>query len=206
MLKCVPNSVLPMDRRVLESLTRSLGFNLAFGPDYLAALPEIHGGTPEMAYFTTPNGVVRRIGWFVSFLDEESELPGPFQEAFYYFENDWRVDDRSIPWVISDEVNPYLDGERIFPFAALYTNGEEPLTLRLYSLDSYPDDSLCFDQSTTPQSVVLCYGKQATEEAVRWDESIRWDEGPTEEVNYEAFTEFIAGSFREFVTMLRAKP
>ncbi|MCA9072797.1 MAG: hypothetical protein KDA84_27930 [Planctomycetaceae bacterium] len=201
MLKCVPKSVLPIDQRVIDFLLQSIGFSLSFDPDYLAALPDIHGGTPENAYFTTPSGVVRRIGWMVSFFDHESELPVPFESAFYDFENDCRVDDRSIPALLNDEVTPYLDGQRIFPFAALYTNGEEPLSLRLYSLDSYPADSLCFDQSTTPHSVVICNGERGTYEAIRWDEDL-----DLETPNYENYTESIAGSFREFVTMLRAKP
>jgi hypothetical protein len=200
MLTCVPGSVLPVDERVLASLPAILGMRLSFDPEYLKQLPHVHGGVPTTPYFTTPKGEVRRIGWFVSFLDSESHLLPPFVPAFYFQRSDCRVDDRSIPGILTDVINPYFGGERIFPLAALFTDGAAPLTLRLYTLDSAPDDSLCFDQATTPPSIVLCNGQRAAEEIVRWDD------GQIEELDYERFTEPVAKSFSDLLKMLREKP
>ena len=127
-------------------------------------------------------------------------MPDPFEPAFYYQQNDLRVDDQSIPAIMSDEVCPYHDGKRIVPFAALVTHGESPLTLRLYTMDSYPGDSLCFDLSTTPNSIVICNGRDATEAVVSWDD------GDVDEVNYDAFVVRVANSFKEFIEMLRDRP
>lgn len=199
MIKCRDDSLLPIDQRVIDYIVTSAAFGLHLDSDYLAALPDIHGGVPVAPYFTTPSGETREVAWFVSFLDTHSDLPGLFESAFYYQQNDTRIDDRSIPGILNDEVCPYHGGERIFPFAALVTHGNSPLTLRLYTLDSFPGDSLCFDVSTTPHSVVICNGREASKEVVRWDE------GEIDELNYEDFTERVADSFSDFAKMLRAE-
>ncbi len=60
----------------------------------------------------------------------DSPLSPPFVPAFYYLENDERVDDRSIPALLDDFVSPFLDGSRIAPFAALFDGDELPLSNR----------------------------------------------------------------------------
>lgn len=200
MLECIKNTLLPMDERVICHALEHPAFGFTFDSDYRKLLPSIHGGIPKRPFFTMPNGDVRQIGWFVSYLDEESELPEPFESAFYYQENDTRIDDRSIPAILDDEILPFLDGERILPFAALFDGNEPPLTLRLYSLDSLPNDSLCFDQSQTPHSIVVCNAERAT------DEVLRWDAGEVEEPDFDSFIDHVADSFLDFVAILRSEP
>ncbi|MCR9230148.1 MAG: hypothetical protein NXI29_03965 [bacterium] len=200
MISCLPGTVLPLDLRVIESVTQRSTFRLSLDPDYLSALAGFHGGVPESPYLTSCGGDVRQIAWFVSYLDEDSTLSGPFEPAFYYMKNDLRVDDRSIPAIVNDEVCPYFGCERIIPFAALITDGSMPLTLRLYTLDSYPADSLCFETSTRPHTVVICDGQRAAEEAVRFDD------GDIEDVDYTVFTQPVANSFLDFTKMLRHDP
>ena len=146
MITCRENSLLPIDRRVIDYVATSPAFRLNLDSDYLDGLPTMHGGVPVAPYFTTPSGETRQIAWFVSYLDAKSDLPEPFERAFDYQDNDARIDDRSIPGIMNDEVSPYLGGERIFPFAALVTNGEVPLSLdstRLIPFQVTPFASMC---------------------------------------------------------------
>ena len=167
---------------------------------YLETLPYIHGGDSVDCYFNDSAGCIHRIAWYVAYLDGDSPLPPPFVPAFYCSENDERVDDRSIPALLDDFVSPYLDGARIVPFAALFDGDELPLTLRLYTLDSFPADSLCFDRSTSPHSIVVCNGHDGSMAAVRWDD------GESEDLEYESFLTPVADSFTAFSALLRGTP
>lgn len=200
MITCKKETVLPIDQRVLDYVATSSAFHLNFDSDYLRSLPSFHGGIPLAPFFTTPNREIRQVAWFVSFLDDNSKLPKPFESGFYFRNKDARISDRSIPGIMDDDVSPYLDGKKIYPFGALVTDEQVPLTLRLYTLDSYPGDSLCFDVTTSPHSVVICNGRLATEEVVRWDN------GETDEIDYDVFLQYIAGSFSDFAKMLRMEP
>ena len=199
MLTCHKDTVLPIDDRVLQSVKD--GYELQLDQAFERLLPDIHGGIPETPYFTTRSGIVRRVGWFITCYDFDSELPGEFQNACYYSNHDERVDDRSLWALLGDLTSPFFGGERVFPFAALWSpESGFPSTLHFYSLDSYPDDALCFDISTAPHSVVLWKGRHAT------DELMKFEDGECDEPDYSAFTEQVAGSFSEFVGMLRAEP
>jgi hypothetical protein len=205
MIACEPATVLPWDDAVVQRL-REGHWKLGFDPQYLASLPAFNGGVPRKPYFTFDNAV-HRIGWMVAFLDRDCILPQPLQPSLGDSSLDTRIEDRSLPTLIDHEIDPFVWCERLFPFAALYTKGKAPRSLRLYSCDWNPDDSLCFDRTTTPQSVVYCNADRHVEEYVRYD--LLCDERPDDpdtEVRYEDFVRPVARSFAEFCAMLRNKP
>lgn len=98
----------------------------------------------------------------------------------------------------------------MIPFAALYTQGKPPKSLRLYSYDWNPADSLCFARSTTPQSIVYCNADRQVEECIRHDEVcdrlMQEGKEPDVEVSYDRIISTVAGSFSEFCDMLRRAP
>ncbi len=69
MIECHPQTLILIDERVINSCS-SVRYNLKFNEIYLKELPKFHGGVPIAPYFTDSNGEIRRIGWFVSILDE----------------------------------------------------------------------------------------------------------------------------------------
>lgn len=192
---------MPVDDRVIRILQTSLAFRLTFDSDYIQNLSLFHGARPLNPYVVDSTGVVRRIGWFVALIDEQSRLPSPFQPATYYDDCDTRVDDRSIPALLNDEVCPFHFGERIVPFAAVYTDNQPPTSLRLYTLDWLPADSLCFDRSTSPPSIVYCNAEIAVEQALKWDDD------RTQEFEFDyTFLVPVANSFRDFASQLCHSP
>ncbi|PHS05028.1 MAG: hypothetical protein COA78_15770 [Blastopirellula sp.] len=202
MIDCIEETVLPVDQRVLDLLLHSEYWNdLRFDPEYLATLSSIHGGTPTKQYFTDSTGNIRRIGWFVSMFDEHSKLPGDFQEDHMYQEQDTRVIDRSLPYLLDGESSiyrPLEDGPvRYYPFAALYNKESVPFTLCWHF--TCGQNSICFDTSTDPFSVVLCEYDKAVEAFMEYDRELdnRYD---------YSFLAPIADSFREFAKMLRSTP
>lgn len=201
MIECEPGTVIPVDERVIRILESNPAFNLNFDPEYIANLAAFHGGTPLNQYFADSTGVVRRIAWFVALIDEHSKLAPPIEPAMYWEENDARVDDRALPALINHFVCPFHFGVRIVPFAALYTDNDRPLSLRLHTLDSLPADSLCFDRSTSPFSIVYCNAEAAVQQALKLD----GDATGEMEFSYE-FLIPVAASFREFATRLRNTP
>jgi len=207
MIRCDPATVLPLDRAHVAVLRTKYG--LAFDPDYERSVAQFNGGTPLAPFFSLGEAVFR-IGWMVALLDYNAALPGPRQPAVYYHEYDTRVEDRSLPSLIDHEIDPFFWAERIIPFAALYTHSKPPRSLRLYSYDWNPSDSLCFDRSTTPQSVVVCSADMQVAEYMRgeddWDAAAREGREPDDEVHYDRFLSTVAGSFAAFCTMLRAEP
>jgi hypothetical protein len=207
MISCEPNTVLPFEEAIIETLRSK--YQLEFDPDYLAHVAHFHGGVPLKPYFSF-NSSVYRIGWMVALLGYDSSLPGPLQPATYYHEYDTRIEDRSLPSLIDHEIDPFFWGERLMPFAALYTHGKLPESLRLYSYDWNPDDSLCFDRSTTPQSIVYCNADRQVEEYIRNDEAcdklMQEGKEPDDEVRYDTFIEKVTDSFTAFCKMLRSAP
>jgi hypothetical protein len=204
MIPCDPNTVLPFDAAIVKTLRSR--YQLEFDPDYVAHVASFHGGTPLKPYFSFDRQVYR-IGWMVALLAYDSKLPDPFQPAIYYHEYDTRIEDRSLPSLIDHEIDPFFWGERLIPFAALHTHGKPPKSLRLYSYDWNPADSLCFDRSTTPQSIVICSADRQVEEYIRHDEVndrlMAEGKEPDEKVLYDRFISTVASSFSEFCHMLR---
>ena len=210
MVECVEGTVSPIDQRVLNRLLASNNSHgwegLRFDEDYLSALPAIHGGTPVNPYFTDSIGRIHRIGWFVSVYDHESELPGDLQEDHMYHESDTRVIDRSLPYLLGGESSiyaPVVDAPlRFYPFAALHgdpIDGDDSAPFTLCWHFAYGQNSLCFDLSTNPISVVFCEYRKAI------DAFIKYDDHPDNHYDY-GFLVPVAKSFAEFVTLLRYSP
>lgn len=195
MIKCFEQTILPIDDRAMR---RFLNANphLIFDPQFIEELPNIHGGVPLQPYFRTVTGQSRKISWFVNFLDEQSTLPGPLQPAMYDRTKDKRIDDRSVVSLMDDVLNIFFSGERFVPFAALACVTGDAISLRHYSLDSAPDDSLCLDMSTSPNAVVVYSGQVAAEQTVQWED------GEIDELDYESIVEFVADSFGQFISLL----
>ena len=204
MIHCIEGSVTPLDERVLADLRSPRRHRPAilFDEDYLSALPFIHGGTPVNPYFTDSKGITRRIGWFVTMYDQQTELPGPVQEDHMYGDGDTRIIDRSLPHLLNGEMSIYSEGGsgiRFYPFAALYEDpckdGSAPHTLAWYF--GCGNDSLCFDISATPHAVVYCNFDSAA--ALNdWE----YDSKP---YDYRHLVP-VAPSFRHFARMLRPQP
>jgi|GEM_PF-4274944 len=194
-MKC--EGELLFDSRVLTGLLEGghLRPPVEFDPLYVEALPNIAGRTPLNPYFSDPAQVPRRIGWFVGFLDEQSILPRvPTSYQALYRGLDSRIVYRSLPSLIDEEYSIYRTGDRIIPFAALYSENRHPENLQNY--DRTPDDSLCFDISTSPHTVVICDGKLASKSV--WD--FEYEDGPEEE--YDLFITPVASSFADFLMLL----
>ena len=207
MIACASDTIAPFNAAIISTLrTRYL---LDFDPDYEGHAATFHGGTPITPYFTC-NGQERRIGWFVALLDHNCLLPGPLQPAQYYPEYDTRIEDRSLPSLIDHEIDHFFGAERLIPFAALYTNYESPKSLRLYCYDWFPSDSLCFDRSTNPQSIVYCNADLHVREYMRSQGHLSTEDGegdgPESDPVYDNFVVPVASSFRQFCAMLYKSP
>ncbi|WP_442511703.1 hypothetical protein SH528x_003414 [Novipirellula sp. SH528] len=202
-IECTPDSELIFDQRVADAFQTPDGcYNIShnFDPDFLHLLPRIAGKTPTKPYFSASDGRVHRIGWFVGYADEHTELVGPLQPGIVYNQLDQRLTERSLPEIInSTALDLFGGGERILPFAALSDRGE-PVSLRWQNYDFPVNDSLCFDTSSDPYTIVLCESLKAA------DAANEWEDGIVEDVRYDSFLVPVAKSFANFVTMLRAHP
>lgn len=201
-IDCTPDSDLIFDQRVADAFQSPDGccnMRYDFDPAYFRLLPSIAGKTPTRPYFTASDGRVHRIGWFVGFADEHTELAGPLQPGIIYYNFDDRLTERSLPEIInSTALDIFGGGERILPFAALCDEGE-PVSLRWQNYDFPINDCLCFDTSTNPHSIVFCDSLNAA------DAANEWEDGAVDEVRYDSFLTPVARSFAEFVTMMRQR-
>lgn len=209
MIECVEGTVTPVDERVLRKMQTDSHWvewhGLRFDDEYVKTLPLIHGGTPRKPYFTDATDTVRRIGWFVSFYDEESALPGPALQDHMYGGEDTRVVDRSLPYLLDGCSSMYCQLDdlptRFYPFAALYDDPHDestaPATLCWHF--SSGSDSVCFDTSTTPFSIVYCNFRKALDESANCDYDLDY-------VYDFGHLIRVANSFQEFAKSLRAAP
>ncbi|QDV67695.1 hypothetical protein Poly24_13970 [Rosistilla carotiformis] len=200
MIDCLDETVQPLDVAALNRLLTDTGSGLRFDDDFLSAIPRIHGASPVNQYFTDKAGAVRRIGWFVSFYDFDSDLPAPRQVDCMYGDNDTRVIDRSLQYLVRwgdmSIYGPFDDKRAFYPFAALYRDPKNdhsaPFSLCWHHGDG--NDSLCFDTSTSPCSVVYCNFDNAQDAFCRWEyDDEQYDFGHLVHV---------ADSFSDFATML----
>lgn len=201
-IECTTDSELLYDQRVVDAFQSADGCcNILhrFDLDFVRLLPSIAGKTPTKPYFTASDGRVHRIGWFVGYADELTELSGPMQLGIVYRQLDQRLTERSLPEIInSTALDLFGGGERILPFAALCDDGQ-PVSLRWQNCDFPVNDSLCFDTETAPYSIVFCDALRAA------DAANDWEYGDEEDVQYDSFLVPVANSFVEFATMLRSK-
>ena len=207
MIECLPERLTPFDQRVLDRLQSNPHFDFQYPSDYGSVVAELAGRRPKKQYFTV-NGETRRVAWFVSFLDDDSVLPEPFEPACMYTQFDARVEDRSLPAITDSECDTFFGCTRLIPFAAIYsTDDQDPITLRHYWSDLPMDDSLCFDRTSNPWSVVYCNGEAQTSEFSRIEEEYeeQFSESICEEIlpRYDLFVIPVARSFSDFCQMLR---
>lgn len=204
---CLPGSVTDLpDFRVLERFERQNRVHLDF--DYTRLLPSFHGGIPRLSYFKTSAGATRRIGRFLTFLDEHSLLTGPPRPTRDDArEFDERVYDLGIPYITDCDPNFFFSANRLVPFAVLFTPhplrgliDPDDLKSSLHNCDLPILDTVCFDRSTSPNPVIVCDG------AVARDITAECEFDPNATIDYDRFTQPVAGSFAHFIAMLSATP
>jgi hypothetical protein len=197
----------PPDKRTLDKITSR---RYALDRAYLDHVHRWHGGIPGKGYFTTPAGVVRRIGRFLTLFDTRSALPPPYRPARLPSSGrDARLEYSAITLIDQegDSCRHLFGGDELLPFAALYDPHDPD---EMYLTDGHVD-LVCFyypDAATKKgkkrPGVVLWDADRAREEYWRWEEEMEADDEA--EVRYESFTEPIARNFDRFLKMLRDGP
>jgi len=209
MIECLPNTVIDKpDDCVIKRMASEL--DIQFDSIFLNALPQFHGGEPRNPYFFDAAGVQHRIAFFLQLVDDGSRLAPPLQESIDYFHNktDARIVDRGIDYIIECDANGFFNGDRLVPFAALFTPDgrlgelldprDASKNLWLTPIDGVTCNALCFDNSTDPHSIVVFHAEQSCDERTRyWDDDIE-----LEQIQYNRFTEFVTESFSQFTKML----
>src|SRR5262249_49177698 len=116
----------PVDMRVVRFLEAYRGNKL--DPAYLRHVQKYHGGTPEKQYFRAEDGNTYRVGRFLTLVDEKSALEPPFRRSWKFPDRDVRIDWSVLTLI--DEEGPscrnLFAGEKLLPFAALYTSLHHP--------------------------------------------------------------------------------
>jgi hypothetical protein len=208
MIECIEGTALPICNRSLDSLLYGDYWHnrerLRFDSSFVAALPTLHGAKPVRQYFVDGNGTLRRIGWFVTMYNPDSDLPKPVLPDHQYHDSDTRIIDRSLIYQLTGESSIYRPLEdapiRFYPFAALYENplvDTEPTTLCWHF--GCGNDCVCFDTSTDPISVVVCEFDRAL---AAFDES----DNDLENTYDYSFLIPVAPSFAAFAKMLTDAP
>ncbi len=193
-LHCAPNTIAgPVDERVVSNLRRRHRID----DDFVAQMAECQGGVPQIAAFSV-NGSERRVGQFLTLLDEESVLVPPERPHF-----DQPMDERvaiGIPFVLSyDHSTSRALFSGLVPFAALGVD---------MCLDRAYVDLLCLDfrrcESSPP--VVLWDAAHANDAYIDWD-FLPFDEKFDEDDNYlsvpwEKFVVRVSDTFADFIGSL----
>lgn len=214
MISCLPGTVLDQpDQRVIEQMSGDW-LNFRLDSNFLNALPEFHGGVPSHPYFLSASGHSHCIAFFLNFVDEHSELRGPLRKSKNYFHDsmDERVTDRGVNYIVDCDPNGFFNGDRLIPFAALFTPygptreyanpDDSSVHLTLTPLSSVTCNALCFDKSTNPHSIVIFDAERSSEEQSRfWD-----DDADLDTIRYDEFIDFVAESFAEFTRLLTDSP
>jgi hypothetical protein len=192
----------PLDIGVVRFLVKYRGHK--FDRAYLAHAQKWHGGVPGMQYFTAEDRKVYRVGRFLTLVDEKSKLTPPHRDSWEHPQRDARID-WSVLTLIDEEgrsCRTLFAGERLLPFAALYSGPHHPDKMSLTDGDV---DLICFDYAPGAErpGVVLWLTQEAQGEYFRWERILRSDEnGP---VRYEDFTVPVARHFDAFLKLLRAR-
>ncbi|QDT10512.1 hypothetical protein [Planctomycetes bacterium K23_9] len=202
-IECTLDSDLIFDQRIVDAVQSPEGccnISHILDPVFARQLPRIAGKTPALPYFTANDGRCFRIGWFVGYADESTELAGPLQPGINCGKLDGRITEQSLPEIINlTALDLFGGGDRLLPFAALCDDGP-PISLRWQNYDFPVNDSLCFDTSTDPHTIVVCDALKAADAANEWEDGVVGD------IRYDTFIAPVAKAFADFATMLRAHP
>ena len=195
-LKCDPATCIgPIDKRVVQQLSQRYPLD----PDYLQCLSNCHGGRPQIGTLPMANRTYR-VAFFLTLVDENTRLPGPFRPHFDQQDMDERVVNSVIELMDCESNTSRSLFDNLVPFAS---------TLADMCLDRGYVDLFCFDyrEPRAKPAVVLWDANRAM------DAYFEWDELPAEEkfddddnflsVPWDTFLVPIADSFAAFVAMLR---
>lgn len=195
-LECDPASRAgPIDERVVDNLRRAYPLDDAF----VAQMAACHGGVPSIANFKV-DGTDRRIGRFLTLLDEKSSLTPPKRPHFVQPDFDERVM-IGVPYLLEYEhmtLRALFEG--VLPFAALRDD---------MCLDRADVDLVCLDvrDPESPAPVVLWDATTALTALIAWNNLPReqqFDEdGHFSSVPWDDFLIPLADSFVEFIDSLR---
>lgn len=195
----------PVDPKALNYIES----RFVLDPSYRQLIHSFHGGIPVNQYIKG-KGLRYRLGRFLTILDRDSQLSGPFQPHFDQSDIDCRVA-RSISSAIDDECitsRALFYGQRLLPFAAFYAGEHHPDEM---CLDRAYVSLLCFDYGTgdARPPVVVWHAREAADAYCKWE-----DAGcPTDDaapdipmVDYSSFTERIADNFDELLKLMQSGP
>lgn len=182
----------PVDPRVVAEISERFPLPV----DFLEHMAAMHGGQPNINLITL-RGKTFQVAEFLTLVDRKSKLPGDLRPHFEYANMDERIV-KSVTSVMHCDRNFFL--EEFVPFAA---------TLTGMSLNRGYVSFFCLDyrMSQDKPAVVLWDAHKATDEYFNWD-SLPLDQqfGPDDKymnVDVESFVYPVAGSYREFVNMLK---
>lgn len=193
----------PIDERVVEFVQTYRKHR--FEPAYLEHVRRYHGGVPGKQYFTASDGNTYRVGRFMTFLDEESELTPPIRPSWQQPGRDIRINWSMLTQI--DEEGPtarhLFYGEELLPFAALYCGQHHPDEM---GLDDGNVDFVAFHFEKEQSSVVVWLADEAGTEFRRWEAALLKKEDQDEPIRFADFTVMVAPNFTSFLALLRAEP
>ncbi len=187
----------PLNLQKLKSIEACLVDELPgrfFDLSYINHISKYHGGIPKKQWFMSAKGTLHRVGRFLNFATEETLTP-PFQDSWLHSDQDIRLD---WSWDYIQGIANISEGCGVFlrPFAILYSGPHHPDEMQVKYADL-----LCFSfkEEGSPR-VVVWYNEQALTEHFRCKAAgldTTWD------VELSNFTEEVATTFDDFLTLLR---
>lgn len=193
---CDPASIVgPLDLEKLkrcEKRCRAEIPHMKYEAEYVEYMQRNHGGIPRKQWFRTAQGTECRLGRFINF---GGPYTPPYQDSWESRgreqRGEWSLDTAEAIANIAEGCGLFL-----IPFGILYSGSHHPDTMGLIYADL-----VCFNyKHPGPPRVVFWSNSRACHEGYRCQE-----EGldSLTEMDLARFTEDVAGSFREFVLMLR---
>ena len=189
----------PVDFRVIRILEQRYGKS----PD-LSFLRQVEGGEVSIsagASFLDARGQMHRLGRLLPWIDNHSELRGPFQRSPECPGRDRRID-WGVLTLLEEESPTALSlfcGERLIPFASLYCGNRHPDELRLGDAEA---NLLVFDygEKLDRPAVVVWLAKEAMESYEQWSGALQV--GVRQQVPYRDFIVPVSQTFDEFARRL----
>lgn len=155
--KCSTSSCAgPIDNKVIEKLSE----NYLLDKRYLACLEKCHGGEPQVGSIKIDNRVYR-IEKFLTLLDFDSELSGPFKPHFDNLEIDERVVSSIVNLIESEHNTSNSLFSNIMPFAA----SKKDMVLERGAVDLF-----CFDYRINKNipSIALWVARKSMDAYFTW--------------------------------------